>query len=262
MAKVRTGEELRVLTGTSDQAKDLILMPDEMFHAVDNGARYVGAGQGGRARSLVMAEMNPDGVNRIFAGDIDITPSASSQALDDGYSTATISSTSTVVRGACMLGSINVTASASGVITIYDNISAAGAVIFAGSVTAGQQIQLPADHPCYLGIHIVINSGTCTLQVQHRAFSDASGIDYSAASSDSLFGKSPGRLHGIVCTASSSGNINVLDGDSPSGVSLTSGAVSAGEIRRFSPPLAFANGLYFDLVSGTANINIYYDRVA
>lgn len=61
MAKVRTGEELRVLTGTSDQAKDLILMPDEMFHAVDTGARYVGAGQGGRARSLVMAETSPDG---------------------------------------------------------------------------------------------------------------------------------------------------------------------------------------------------------
>lgn len=79
MAKVqrpRNGNELRVIRGTSDQARDMVLLPDEMFHADDTGARYVGAGQGGRARSLVMAEMNPDGGNTLSAGGIALQSAA------------------------------------------------------------------------------------------------------------------------------------------------------------------------------------------
>lgn len=49
MASHKTGQELRVLTGTQDQVGNLVLMPDEMFHAIDTGARYIGAGPGGRS---------------------------------------------------------------------------------------------------------------------------------------------------------------------------------------------------------------------
>lgn len=61
MASHKTGQELRVLTGTQDQVGNLVLMPDEMFHAIDTGARYIGAGPGGRPKGLVNFETSPGG---------------------------------------------------------------------------------------------------------------------------------------------------------------------------------------------------------
>ena len=68
MASHKTGQELRVLTGTQDQVGNLVLMPDEMFHAIDTGARYIGAGPGGRPKGIVNFEMGPGGGVGLFCG--------------------------------------------------------------------------------------------------------------------------------------------------------------------------------------------------
>lgn len=66
-----------------------------------------------------------------------------------------------------------------------------------------------------------------------------------------------GFMKGVIVTASSSGVIRLYDSTAASGtVILDQIAVSAAD--SFELPVEFKNGLFFDLVSGTATVTILY----
>jgi hypothetical protein len=76
-------------------------------------------------------------------------------------------------------------------------------------------------------------------------------------SADALIKTGPGFLGGIQVTASASGIIRLYDNTAASGTVLIDQlAVFPGDCYEWR--LEFTTGLYFDLVSGTATVTIFY----
>lgn len=74
---------------------------------------------------------------------------------------------------------------------------------------------------------------------------------------DTLVKTGEGWIYGFIVNASASGNIRLYDNTAASGTELfPSTAVFARDEYMF--PVQFTNGLYFDLVSGTATVTIIY----
>ena len=79
----------------------------------------------------------------------------------------------------------------------------------------------------------------------------------SSKSADGTVKTGPGFLGGIQVTASASGVIRLYDNTAASGTVLIDQiAVFAGDCYEW--PIEFTTGLYFDLVSGTATVTIFY----
>jgi len=87
-------------------------------------------------------------------------------------------------------------------------------------------------------------------------------VSYIQLSADGVVKASPGELYGVTVIASSTGIIRVYDNASAaSGTLLWSSvsAVTAGSVIHFGGNgIKAKNGLFFDLVSGTATVNVLY----
>ncbi len=83
------------------------------------------------------------------------------------------------------------------------------------------------------------------------------GYNYVSLSADGVVATGPGFALGCFVTSSSSGVIRFYDNTAASGtVIVDQYAVGAGDWVPF--PVEFVNGLYFDLVSGSATVTVYY----
>lgn len=83
------------------------------------------------------------------------------------------------------------------------------------------------------------------------------GADYTSCTADQVVSNAPICLVGYYVMASSSGVINLFDNASAaSGTTLlaTAKSIVAGDSVQLNVPINTKNGLYFDLVSGTATV--------
>lgn len=87
-------------------------------------------------------------------------------------------------------------------------------------------------------------------------------VSYTQLSADGVVKAAPGELYGLVVTASSTGIVRIFDNASAaSGTEIYNSvsALTAGAVITFGGSgIRAKNGLYFDLVSGTATVNILY----
>lgn len=87
-------------------------------------------------------------------------------------------------------------------------------------------------------------------------------VSYIQLSADGVVKNMPGELYGVVVTASTSGIVRIFDSASAaSGTELYNSvtALTAGQVVTFGGVgIRAKNGLYFDLVSGTATVNVLY----
>ncbi len=87
-------------------------------------------------------------------------------------------------------------------------------------------------------------------------------VSYTQLSANGVVKAAPGELYGFVVTASTLGIIRVFDNASAaSGTEIYNSvaALTAGQVVTFNGlGIRAKNGLYFNLVSGTATVNILY----
>lgn len=87
-------------------------------------------------------------------------------------------------------------------------------------------------------------------------------VSYIQLSADGVVKAMPGELYGVVVTASATGIIRIFDNASAaSGTELYNSvsALTAGTVVTFAGlGIKAKNGLYMDLVSGTATVNVLF----
>lgn len=81
---------------------------------------------------------------------------------------ASLSASGSVKAAPGYFGGFSVTASTSGVIAIYDSISATGTALWSGQVNQGQIVALPNLVTAKTGIYFSLASGTATVSVFYR----------------------------------------------------------------------------------------------
>ncbi len=77
-------------------------------------------------------------------------------------------------------------------------------------------------------------------------------------SADGVVKDGPGYAYGVYVTASSSGVIRFYDNASAASGTVILDQVSVSAQDFIPMPVEYVNGLYFDLVSGSATVTIYY----
>lgn len=92
--------------------------------------------------------------------------SISGGSSSSSYDTVTISATTVGIRSApTLVAGFTCTASSSGNITIFDNIANSGNIIWTGNVNAGQIVTFPAPYQAYIGVSLLLNSGTMSINL-------------------------------------------------------------------------------------------------
>lgn len=94
---------------------------------------------------------------------VELSPGGGSSA---SYDTVLVSATTVGIRSApTLVSGFTCIASASGNITIYDNIANSGTVIWSGAVTQGQVVIFPSPYQAYIGVSLLLNSGTMSINL-------------------------------------------------------------------------------------------------
>lgn len=120
---------------------------------------------------------------------------------------------------------------------------------------------------------VTANLGTITVNISAVTLGAGEDLPNNVQKTESRFGNvgpvsasgivksGAGRFSGFICTASSSGVVRLWDNTTATGTKiLDSLAVSAGQIITIPGGCTpFANGLYLELVSGTATITPFFN---